>query len=126
MAPGEIVAVQLQEIESVQEGVPRALPTDRSPEPVEVAHTVRPAHHALAVDGNRGDPERSERVGDARHPVRPVMAATAEHPHPVQLAPADEPESVVHDLIGPLRPAWHGGAIGRQARLDEARRVADR
>jgi hypothetical protein len=30
------------------------------------------------------------------------------------------------DLIRPLRPGRHGVAVGRQARLDEARRTANR
>ena len=46
--------------------------------------------------------------------------------HPVALAPTDEAEAVVLDLIGPLRPGRRDLAVGRQARLDEAGRSADR
>jgi hypothetical protein len=32
------------------------------------------------------------------------MTAPAEHPHAITFAPADEAETVVLDLINPLRP----------------------
>ncbi len=48
------------------------------------------------------------------------MAAPAEHANTITLAPADEPEAVVLDLMHPVRPGRHGVAEGRQAGLDEA------
>jgi hypothetical protein len=48
-----------------------------------------------------------------------------EHPLPISVAPADEPEAVVLDLADPERPGRHGKAVGRQAGLDEAGRVTD-
>ena len=43
--------------------------------------------------------------------------------HRMNRLPADEAETVVLDLIGPLRTGRHRPADGRQARLDEAGRM---
>ena len=55
----QIVAIKLQQVEGVQEGVPGALAAHGSAEPVEVGHAIGAAHHALAVDGDGSDWERS-------------------------------------------------------------------
>ena len=51
----QIDPVKLQQIESVQEGLARALAAHGSARPVEVSHTIWPADHTLTVDGNRSD-----------------------------------------------------------------------
>jgi hypothetical protein len=71
----------------------------------------------LAIEGDALDPEGLQRLGDQRHPVRPIMTAPREHTHPIPVTAADEPEAVVLDLIGPDRAGWHELAIGRKARL---------
>ena len=48
----QILAVEFQDIESVQEGVSGTLAADGGTQQVEVAHAVRPAHDTLAVDGD--------------------------------------------------------------------------
>jgi|ERR1700730_7231930 hypothetical protein len=84
--------------------------------------------YKLMEDGIAGNPfaiERysrcwkpGERIHDPWHPVGVVVAAPGEHPHPVALAPADEPEAVVLDLMHPVRPGRHGVAeVGRQGSM---------
>jgi hypothetical protein len=52
-AGAQVAAVKLQQIESVQEGSPRALTAESGAEQVEVGHTIRIANHALAVLSTR-------------------------------------------------------------------------
>src|SRR5262249_20654972 len=74
---------------------------------------------SLAVDRHRFDAERLQRFGNCGHAVSPILAMAAEHAHAVAVAPADEPEAVVLDFVGPCRPGWNGVAERRQARLNE-------
>jgi hypothetical protein len=62
----------------------------------------------------------------ARDPVGVVVAPSTEYPHALAVAAADKAEPVVLDLERPLRANRHGARVGRQARLDEARRAAGR
>jgi hypothetical protein len=56
---------------------------------------------------------------------RAIVATAREHPHPIAVAAAYEPEAVVLDLMYPLRPARDGMGEGRKARLDKAGRTTD-
>ena len=123
LAP-QVAAVELKQIESVQEGSPRAQATDRSAQPIEVRDAVGAADDALAVERHRLDVERRQRLGDRRHAVGVVVAAPGEHAHPVAVAPADEAEAVVLDLVDPLRAGRDRAAERWQARLDETERAA--
>jgi len=49
-----------------------------------------------------------------------------EHPHPLAIAVTDEAEAIVLDFISPLLAGRHRVRVGRQARLDETGRSADR
>ena len=116
----QVVAVKLEQIERVQKCVPRSLAPNRSAQPVEIRHSVLAANHTLAVERHRFYAERLQRFGDRRHPVRPIVSAAGKHTDPVAVAPADEPEAIVLDFIGPFRPGRHGAAECGQAGLDKA------
>jgi hypothetical protein len=53
-------------------------------------------------------------LGDQRHPVGPIMAAAGEHARPITFAEAEEPETTLLDLLGPLRPAGDEAARARR------------
>jgi hypothetical protein len=101
----------------------RALATECSPEAIEVSYPTGTADYAFAVEGDRFDPERHQRLGNPRRPIGMVVAAAGEHPHTVVVAAADE--AIVLDLVDPLRTRRHGAGKGWKARRDEAGRVAD-
>jgi len=48
------------------------------------------------------------------------MAVPGEHAHAIIVTPANEPETVVLDFIGPVGSGRHGVAVGRQARFDKS------
>jgi len=54
----------------------------------------------------------SERRGDRRQPVRPVVATSGEGPDAVAIAPADEAVAVVLDLMNPGGVVRHGVSEG--------------
>src|SRR5262249_8124252 len=93
-----------------------------SPKHVEIGNTVCAAYNALAIDRNRLDPELLQSLRDQWNAVGPVVTAPAEYAHALALAPADEAEAVVLDLVSPLRPGRHTVAVRRHAGLDEPRR----
>jgi hypothetical protein len=65
-------------------------------------------------------PERRQRICNHRHAVGPIVTAPGEHAPPIAIAPADEPEAVVFNLVGPLLAGRHSVAKRRQAWLDKA------
>ena len=63
-----------------------------------------------------------QRFGDQRYPIGVVIAAPGEHPDAIAVAPADEAEPVVLDLVHPLRAGRDRAGERWQARLDETER----
>src|SRR5262245_39952149 len=57
-----VLAVNLKEVEREQKRIARAQAANRSPQAVEVRHAVRPADHALAVDGHGLHPQFGQRL----------------------------------------------------------------
>ena len=121
----QILAIKLQQIEGIEERLPRALAAHGSEEPIEVGHAIGTADHALAVDGDGSDVESEQRLGNHRRAIAVINTPAREHAHPVAVTAADEPEPVMLDLIDPLRPGRHGVRFRRQARRDKAGRMAD-
>ena len=94
------------------------------PQQFKVQLAIRPAYDVLPIEGDRLHPECRQCLDDARHAVCPVVATAEEHVHAVAIAPTDEPEAVVLDLIGPVRVGWHVAGNGRQVGFDRAGRMA--
>ena len=80
----EIVPIDFEHVEGEQEH--GAVPALRV-QPLEVGRAVVAAHHGLAVDRDRADPQGAGGLDDQREAVRPVIAAPSEQAH----ARADPP-----------------------------------
>src|SRR5262249_61247149 len=96
-----IGAAQLDQVEGVEERVPRAATGQgraqpgRSPSPR--ARRTLPPHRRTWPAA----PATHVCVDDERHAVGPIAAVAGEHAHAVAVTPAYEPETVVFDFIGP-------------------------
>ena len=95
-------------------------PADGRAKPSEIRDAVQTAHNALAIERHRLHSECRQPLRDPRHGVGPVIAASGKDANTVALAVADEPKTVVLDLVDPLRRSRDGAAKGREAGFDEA------
>jgi hypothetical protein len=71
MSP-QVLAIELEQVEGIEEGHPGAAPRQSRPQPLEIADTLPIKRH-----GPRS--ERQEGFCDQGHPVRPVAAVPTEH-----------------------------------------------
>src|SRR5262249_27461829 len=81
------------------------------------------SHRTRSPDRSRiilRNPQLGQRLRGQRHAVGPVIASSREDTHAVAVATTNEPVAIVLDLERPLRATRHGGAVRREARLDEA------
>jgi hypothetical protein len=112
----QIVAVQLNQVERVQEhaGVVAAV-TDA----IEAGHTLIVAGDRLAIDdaGPRAQP--SQGLHDQREAAGQVIAGAAVEPNPRAVLTGDDPEAVVFDFMQPQRPGRRMLGFCGQARRDE-------
>ena len=84
----QILAVDLQQIERIQECIARAQAPDRSTQPIKIRHAVVTTDHALAVDRHRLELERSQGFRDPGHSIGPGVTTSREHAHALAIAPA--------------------------------------
>ena len=122
LAP-QVVAVQLDQVEGVQEdaGVVAAVA-----DAVEARHAVVAAAHRLAVDDAGARAQTGQRLDDQREAIGQVVAGAAVEPHAVAVLARDDAEAVVLDLVQPRVAAWRLRRLGGQAWRDEARREGRR
>jgi hypothetical protein len=108
--------VQAANEPSVGHGPAAQCPTSRAKPKAKAASSSRPSR---AKSGSVASPNTQ----GLRYDIRAVAKHTRVTPECRLLSPTIG--DLRDDLIGPLRPARHGAADGRQARLDEAGRVTD-
>jgi hypothetical protein len=97
------LAIKLKQVEGIQKGGARTqVPYCRS-HPVEIRNAISAAHDALAIE-RHFDPKPGESLHDPGYPFGPLVATPTEDAHPVAIASADEPKTVVFNLIRPRRP----------------------
>src|SRR5260221_10550456 len=94
----QIVAVQLDEIEGVEEdALVSALVTNE----IERGHAVVIAGDSFAIDDAGARAQPRERTNDQREAPSHVIARTAIEPHPFPILAGDDAEPVVLDFMQP-------------------------
>ena len=73
----------------------------------------------LAVDQAGAHLEVVHGLDDERKAARPIVAAPRDQPDADRTAPGHEPETVVLDLVDPVRARRRAVGRRREARLDE-------
>src|SRR5262249_50851086 len=95
----EIVAVQLDQVEGVEENAfVSAVVTDE----IERGNAVVIAGDSFAVDDAGARAQACRRLDDQREAAGEVIARTAVEPHSRAVLPGDNPKSIVLDLVQPL------------------------
>ena len=112
----QILAVEFEEIEGEEEGV-RLVAT--AAQDVEPGQPALVAADDLAVDQAGADLEVVHGLDDERKAARPIVAAPRDQPDADRTAPGHEPETVVLDLVDPVRARRRAVGRRREARLDE-------
>jgi hypothetical protein len=117
----KISAVELDQVERIEEHRARATaPGQREAQALKIRDAPIITEDAFAVERGGLHRQRVHRLDDGRHLVAPVLAVAAENPHAVAVATAHEPEAVVFDFIGPVRPIRHRARRRWKARFDPA------
>jgi hypothetical protein len=112
----QVVAVQLDEVEGVEEyAFVSAVVTDQ----IERGNAVVIAGDSFAVDNAGARPQPGERINDQREAAGEVIAGPAVEPHSLTILAGDEAEAVVLDLMQPLAAGRQLVGFGREARRDE-------
>jgi hypothetical protein len=101
MLIAQVLAVQLKQVETIKEGLPRAASGQGRAQPLEVGRAPLIDHYAFSVDDGRPRRQRPHRFNDRRHAIGPGAGMPAEYSHPFALAPTDEPIAVMLDLVCP-------------------------
>ena len=112
----QVGAVQLQQVEGVEEGVGLVAAAAQDVEPRQPALVA--AHH-LAVDQAGPHLEVVHGLDHERKAVRPVVAAPGNQPDADGIAPRHQAIAVVLDFVNPVGAGRRAVGRGRQARLDE-------
>ena len=118
--PAQVVAVQLQQVEGVEERL-RLVPAVA--EQLEGGQPPLVAAHHLAVDQAGPHLEVVHGLDHQRVALRPVVAPAGDQPDAHGVAPGHQPEAVVLDLVNPVGAGRGLVGGGREAGLDEARPV---
>src|SRR5262249_28795835 len=115
----QVVAIQLDQVEGVEEYAPvRALVADE----LERGHAAVVASHRFAIDDARARAQARQRLADQRKAVGEVIAGSAVEPHALTILAADNPETVVLNLMQPRPAGRQLIGFGGEARRDEAAR----
>jgi hypothetical protein len=111
----EIVAVQLDEVEGVQEHAAIMAPIS------DVIEARHPTSHAIASPSMTQDRERSRAKGlhDQRKTICQVIAGPAVEPHLGAVLPGDHPKTVMLDFVQPLAARRQLCGFDWEARRDE-------
>src|SRR5262249_44512789 len=118
-----VVAVQLDQVESVQE---RAVIMAAVANEIERGNAVVIAGNSLAVDDTRARAQAGERLDDQREAVGQVIAGAAVEPHALAVLARDDAETIVLNLVHPRIAARRLRRFGGQAGRNEAGRKSAR
>src|SRR5262249_11681213 len=94
----QVIAIQLDEIEGVEED---ALVSAVVPDEIERSNAVVIAGDSFAVDNAGARAQASQRLSDQREAAGEVIAGPAVEPHPLTILAGDDSEAVVLDLMQP-------------------------
>jgi len=112
----QVVAVQLDEVEGVEEDAPVSALV---PDEIERGDTVVIASDRLAIDDAGARAQASQGLGDEREAMGEVVARTAVEPHLRANLPGNDTKAVVLDFAQPLAAGWQFIGFGWEARRDE-------
>src|SRR5262245_48371910 len=112
----QVVAVQLDQVEGVQE---RTVIMAAVANEIERGNAVVIAGDSLAVDDARARTQACQRFDYQREAVGEVITRTAVEPHLRAILAGDNPKTVVLDLMQPLAAGGQLIGFGREARRDE-------
>src|SRR5215510_14645137 len=115
----QVVAVQLDEVEGVEE---YAVVSALVPDEIERGHAVVIAGNRVAIDDAGARAQACQRVYDQREAAGEVVARTAIEPHPLAVPAGNDAEAVVLDLVQPLAARGQLIGFGWEARRDESGR----
>ena len=119
----QIVAVQLDQVEGVEENAfVSAVVTDE----IERGNAVVIAGDSLAVDDAGARAQACQRLGDQREAAGEAIARTAIEPHSRAVLPGDNPKAVMLDLMQPQAAGRQRVGFGWEARRNEAGRKSTR
>src|SRR5262249_52898732 len=119
----QVVAVQLDQVEGVQE---RAVIMAAVANEVERGNAVVIASDSLAVDDAGARAQACQRLDDQREAVGEVIARTAIEPHLRASLAGNDAKAVVLDLVQPQAAGRQRVDFGGEARRDEAGRKSTR
>src|SRR5262249_21308286 len=112
----QVVAVQLDQIESVEEGtVVVAVGADE----IERRHAIVIASDSFAIDDARARAQPGDRINDQWKATGEVVAGTAVEPHLRAVLAGDDSESIVLNLMQPPAAGRQRAGSGGEARRDE-------
>jgi len=112
----QVVAVQLDEVEGVEEDAPVSALV---PDEIERGDTVVIASDRLAIDDAGARAQACQRLDDQREAAGEIVAGTAVKPHLRASLAGNDAEAIVLDLVQPLAAGWQFIGFGREARRDE-------
>ena len=113
----QILAVQLQKVERAMDGgYIGPLPPDQ----VEDGKPVFVAHDRLAIDQAGARRQSRDSRGNERKSAGEIVAVASNEPHASGIAPRQESEAVVLDLVNPTCARRRHFCRGRETGLNEA------
>src|SRR5262249_5464007 len=115
----QVVAVQLDEIEGVEE---YAVVSALVPDEIERGHAVVIAGNILAIDHAEARAQACQRVYDEREGAGEVVAWPDIEHHQLAVPAGNDAEAVVLDLVQPLAARGQLIGFGWEARRDESGR----
>jgi len=114
----QVVAVQLDEVEGVEEdALVSAVVTDE----IERGNAVVIASDRFAIDDARARAQAGQRLDNQREAVGEIIAGAAIEPHPRPVLAGNNPKAIVLDLVQPLAARWQLVSFGREARRESGR-----
>src|SRR6516162_7646380 len=112
----QVVAVQLDQVEGVQE---RAVIIAAVANEIERGNAVVIAGDSFAVDNAGARAQPGERINDQREAMGEIVAGTAIEPHLRAILAGNDAEAVMFDLMQPLAAGRQLVGFGWKARRDE-------
>src|SRR5215469_10008969 len=119
----QVVAVQLDQVEGVEEGVTVMASVANT---VERRHAVVVASNRLPIDDAGARAQACQRLHDQREAAGEVVAGAAIEPHSRAVLAGNDPESIVLNLMQPQAAGRQRVGFGGEARRNEAGRKSTR
>ena len=118
----QVVAVQLDEVEGVEEdALVSAVVTDE----IERGNAVVIASDRFAIDDARARAQAGQRLDNQREAVGEIIAGAAIEPHPRPVLAGNNPKAIVLDLVQPLAAGGQlvGFLVERHGAMNPAGKV---